>query len=159
AHLTIDHFLARDRKTGHLWTCNRRSGRAAETDGNRAHLWYKGLQNATCRFARPQRSTPPTVEVYSMVTASRPISRATSSKRSESGAAMARASRSRHSSSLRAGKSGATIEGERLMRSTGMTSGIRITSEGYPAHTAFSAIGTIWRRPRTTDGGSAWGAG
>jgi hypothetical protein len=70
---------------------------------------------------------------YSMVTASRPISRAISSRRSESGVAIARANRSRHSSSLSAGKSGATIDGERLMRLTGMTSGIESPLKRAPA--------------------------
>ena len=54
---------------------------------------------------------------YSMVTASRPISCATSSRCSESCSWTARASRSRHSSSLKLGISLGTMEGTAFIRS------------------------------------------
>jgi hypothetical protein len=91
------------------------------------------LENATCRFSLATALRFGLVTRYSIVTASRPISRAISSRRPESGVAMARANRSRHSSSLSAGKSGETIEGERLMRAAEITSGIESPLEQAPA--------------------------
>jgi len=91
ANLTIDHLLARGRKTGHLRTL-KSSGHGRGRNSRRHHLWYKDRQNATWRLhgEAPARAPPflATVwrwnAIYSMVTASRPISLATSSKYSES---------------------------------------------------------------------------
>src|ERR1700732_4582857 len=62
--------------------------------------------------------------LYSIVTASRPINRATSSNSSEWPAWMTRASRTRHSSSLIEGTSLGTIDGTGLIESS-WTSGIK----------------------------------
>jgi hypothetical protein len=68
--------------------------------------------------ARDPQGTPVSLNaIYSMVTASRPISRATSSSWTESWSSTARARRARHSSSLIAGNSLGTIDGTRLMKS------------------------------------------
>jgi hypothetical protein len=88
------------------------------------HLWYKLRQNAT-----PIAQAKPAIRYvlkmlpvrkyasYSIVTASRAISLATSSKCAESCSSTAFASRLRHSSSLIAGMSLGTIEGVGLERS------------------------------------------
>ena len=93
-----------------------------------------------------------TALTYSMGMASRPISCATSSRRPGSLAAMARASRSRHSSSLRwARNRGGTTEdrpGTRWARISGMESPVE-----HPTRQPTSAaIGTNWRRRRALHG-------
>src|SRR5258708_4734820 len=100
---------------------------------NVRHLWYKAGQNATSRWAtgRPPytRMKPDVadlneslfVRTYSIVTASRPIRRASSSRCSESWSRTACASRIRHSSSLIAGMSPGMIDGTAFTKSVRMS--------------------------------------
>jgi hypothetical protein len=89
------------------------------------HLWYKVSRNTT-PIARTGAGDRWGIfgiakAIYSIVTASRPISLATSSKCAESQSRMASASRIRHSSSLIAGMSLGTIDGTGLIRSVWMS--------------------------------------
>src|SRR5258706_6639671 len=93
---------------------------------------------------RPDRSG---MRVYSIGTASRPINRATSSKRSESCSATACASRTRHSSSLSVGILAdillGTIDGTGHTRSVWM-SGIESPVTKPRHHQAWGANATFW---------------
>ena len=87
AHLAIDHFLARGRKTGHWRTLRSRAGeaRGKELETASSLVQTSPKRNADCAGEAcdplPSRTASGSqMRVYSIVTASRPISLATSSR-------------------------------------------------------------------------------
>ena len=129
------------------------------------HLWYKVSQNATRRSCKPKPNTDLKTNprnasgeaehrlsalapdwrgtrVYSIGTTSRPINLATSSKWSESCAATARASRTRHSSSLISGVS-RKVDGAGLIGKV-RTSGIESPLGESRSHHVCGANASFW---------------
>ena len=146
-HLTIDHFLARGRKTGHRQNPRNRSG-------NRSPFGTIGVKTQyEVRIA--QAAIPvlrgPGAAGYSMVTASRAIRRALSSRCSRSCSCT--------TSAAGPGILHHSCRGHRSERSTGsvqfgLTNRHRINLSRNPAAEGSGRIGSIWR-PSHDAGGRA----